>query len=134
MLFQIGVLFLCKTFCNMKHIFILLMALSMMPSISRGDSLASQMDIYLHFDRTFTELGGVVRTPPAPISVTQSDHVFTFEEYLAGETIEVVSDDTIVYTSIIGEDGTVVVPDDLTGDFTLVLYVGDKMYSAEVEL
>lgn len=74
------------------------------------------------------------RVPPAPISVTQSDHVFTFAEYLAGETIEVVSDGTIVYTSVIGQDGTVVVPDDLTGDFTLVLYVGDKMYSAEVEL
>ena len=50
LLFQIGVLFLCKTFCNMKHIFILLMALSMMPSISRGDSLASQMEVYLHYD------------------------------------------------------------------------------------
>ena len=97
-----------------------------MPSISRGDSLVSQIDIYLHFDRTFTELGGVVRTPPAPISVTQSDHVFTFAEYLAGETIEVVSDGTIVYTSVIGQDGMVVVPDDLTGYFTLVLYVGDK--------
>ena len=96
--------------------------------------MVSQIDIYVHFDRTFTELGGVLRTPPAPISVTLSDHLFTFPVYLAGETIEVVSDDTIVYTSIIGEDGTVVVPDDLTGDFTLVLYVGDKMYSAEVEL
>ena len=105
-----------------------------MPSISRGDSLASQMDIYLHFDRTFTELGGVVRTPPAPISVTQSDHVFTFAEYLAGETIEIVSGDTVVYTSVIGEDGTVQVPDNLTGEFTLVLYLGDKTYSAEVEL
>ena len=118
----------------MKHIFILLMALSMMPSISRGDSLVSQIDIYLHFDRTFTELGGVVRTPPAPISVTLSDHLFTFPVYLVGETIEIVSGDTVVYTSVIGEDGTVVVPDDLTGYFTLVLYVGDKMYSAEVEL
>ena len=114
----------------MKHIFILLMALSMMPSISRGDSLASQMDIYLHF----TELGGVVRTPPAPISVTLSDHVFTFSECLAGETIEIVSGDTVVYTSVIGEDGTVQVPDNLTGEFTLVLYLGDKVYSAEVEL
>ena len=118
----------------MKHIFILLMALSMMPSISRGDSLASQMDIYLHFDRTFTELGGVVRTPPAPISAIQSDHAFTFAEYLAGETIEIVSDGTVVYTSIIGEDGMVTVPDNLVGDFTLVLYVGDRVYSAEVEL
>ena len=45
-----------------------------------------------------------------------------------------MSGDTVVYTSVIGEDGTVQVPDNLTGEFTLVLYVGDKMYSAEVEL
>ena len=118
----------------MKHIFILLMALSMMPSISRGDSLVSQIDIYLHFDRTFTELGGVLRTPPAPISVTLSDHLFTFPVYLAGETIEIVSGDTVVYTSLICEDGTVQVPDNLTGEFTLVLYLGDKVYTGEVEL
>ena len=118
----------------MKHIFTLLLALSMMPSISRGDSLVSQIDIYLHFDRTFTELGGVLRTPPAPISVSQSGHIFTFPAHLAGETIEIMSGDTVVYTSVIGEDGTVTAPDDITGEYTLVLYVGDKAYSAEVEL
>ena len=106
----------------------------MMPSISRGDSLVSQMDIYLHFDRTFTELGGVLRTPPAPISVSLSGHTFTFPACLAGETIEIMSGDTVVYTSVIGEDGTVTAPDDLTGEYTLVLYAGDKVYSAEVEL
>lgn len=94
----------------------------------------SNVDITLNAINPGKGLGGRPRTPAMPITVSQTDHVFTFEEYLAGETIEVVSDDTIVYTSIIGEDGTVVVPDDLTGDFTLVLYVGDKMYSAEVEL
>lgn len=118
----------------MKHIFILLMALSMMPSISRGDSLASQMEVYLHYDNTLSDLGSRPRAPIPSISVSLCYHVFTFPVYLVGETIEIVSGDTVVYTSVICEDGTVVVPDDLTGYFTLVLYVGDKMYSAEVEL
>ena len=117
----------------MKHIFILLMALSMMPSISRGDSLVSQMEVYLHYDNTLSDLGSRPRAPIPSISVSLCYHVFTFSEYLAGETIEIVSGDTVVYTSVIG-DGTVVVPDNLTGEFTLVLYLGDKTYSAEVEL
>lgn len=114
---------------------LLLMLLLAISSNVKGESIVDEtISVQLRYNDPHDESHPVTRIPPAPISVTQSDHVFTFEEYLAGETIEVVSDDTIVYTSIIGEDGTVVVPDDLTGDFTLVLYVGDKMYSAEVEL
>lgn len=74
------------------------------------------------------------RIPSAPISVSLSGHTFTFPAHLAGETIEIMSGDTVVYTSVIGEDGTVTAPDDLTGEYTLVLYAGDKVYSAEVEL
>ena len=113
--------------------YLLLLFAFCLPSNVEADSV-SNVDITLNAINPGKGLGGRPRTPAMPITALQSDHVFTFSEYLAGETIEVVSDDTIVYTSIIGEDGTVVVPDDLTGDFTLVLYVGDKMYSAEVEL
>ena len=94
----------------------------------------SNVEITLNAINPGKDLGRDPRSFNLSIQSQQSDHVFTFEEYLAGETIEVVSDDTIVYTSVIGEDGTVVVPDNLTGEFTLVLYLGDKVYSAEVEL
>ena len=94
----------------------------------------SNVDITLNAINPGKGLGGRPRTPAMPITASQTDHVFTFAEYLAGETIEVVSNDTIVYTSVIGEDGTVTVPDNLVGDFTLVLYVGDRVYTGEVEL
>lgn len=114
---------------------LLLMLLLAISSNVKGESIVDEtISVQLRYNNSHDESHPITRIPPAPISATLSDHVFTFSECLAGETIEVVSDDTIVYTSIIGEDGTVVVPDDLTGDFTLVLYVGDKMYSAEVEL
>ena len=74
------------------------------------------------------------RMPSAPISVAQSNHVFTFPDYLAGEIVEFLSGDTVVYTSVIGEDGTVVIPDNIEGVFELVLYIGDKKYNADVEL
>ena len=94
----------------------------------------SNVDITLNAINPGKGLCGRPRTPAMPLTALQSDHVFTFSECLAGETIEIVSGDTVVYTSVIGEDGTVQVPDNLTGEFTLVLYLGDKTYSAEVEL
>ena len=45
-----------------------------------------------------------------------------------------MSGGAVVYTSVIGEDGTVVIPDHIEGVLELVLYLGDKKYSAEVEL
>lgn len=116
----------------MKHIFILLLALSMMPSISRGDSLVSQMEIYLHYDNTISDLGGRPRAPIPPISVSQFGHTFTFPDYLAENSVEILSDDVVVFSSIIAEDGTVIIPESLTGEYTLVLHFGDNVYSAEV--
>ena len=114
---------------------LLLMLLLAISSNVKGESIVDEtISVQLRYNDPHDESHPVTRIPPAPISAIQSNHVFTFAEYLAGETIEVVSDGTIAYTSVIGQDGTVDVPDDLTGDFTLVLYVGDKMYSAEVEL
>lgn len=118
----------------MKHIQLLLLAFLLMPSISSGDSFTSQISISLHYDATIPNLGGRPKVPAVPISVVQSDHIFTFPDYLAGETVELLSGDTIIYTSVIGEDGTVVIPDHIEGVFELVLYVRDKKYSAEVEL
>ncbi len=74
------------------------------------------------------------RMPAAPIYVSQDEHAFTFNASIAGETIEVVSGDEILYTTIIGEDGTVVIPDSISGEVELRLYRGSLVYHAEVEL
>ena len=114
---------------------LLLMLLLAISSNVKGESIVDEtISVQLRYNDPHDESHPVTRIPPAPISVTQSDHVFTFAEYLAGETIEIVSGDTVVYTSIIGEDGTVVIPDHIEGVLELVLYLGDKKYSAEVEL
>ena len=110
----------------------LLLAIS---SNVKGESIVDEtISVQLRYNDSHDESHPITRIPPAPISATQSDHIFTFAEYLAGETIEIVSNDTVVYTSIISEDGTVTVPDNLVGDFTVVLYVGDKVYSCIVNL
>lgn len=43
------------------------------------------------------------RVPAAPIYVNQDDHTFIFSSNLAGEIIEVMGKDGLLYTSIIGE-------------------------------
>lgn len=114
---------------------LLLMLLLAISSNVKGESIVDEtISVQLRYNDPHDEGHRLPRTPAMPITVSQTDHVFTFSECLAGETIEIVSGDTVVYTSVIGEDGTVVVPDNLTGEFTLVLYLGDKVYSAEVEL
>lgn len=68
------------------------------------------------------------------IYVNQDDHTFIFSSNLAGEIIEVMGSDGLLYTSIIGENGKVVVPNSITGEVELRLYRGDLVYSAIVEL
>lgn len=74
------------------------------------------------------------RVPAAPIYVNQDDHTFIFSSNLAGEIIEVMGKDGLLYTSIIGENGKVVVPNSITGEVELRLNRGDLVYSAIVEL
>lgn len=45
----------------------------------------------------------ISRVPAAPIYVNQDDHTFIFSSNLAGEIIEVMGKDGLLYTSIIGE-------------------------------
>lgn len=74
------------------------------------------------------------RVPAAPIYVNQDDHTFIFSSNLAGEIIEVMGSDGLLYTSIIGENGKVVVPNSITGEVELRLYRGSHTYSAIVDL
>lgn len=123
-----------KTY-NMKKLLItLLMSLSLMPLTLKADPIGTQILIRLYYDVHRVDLGKSSRSPIAPISVLQTDNVFTFPDHFAGETVEILSGDTVVYSAVVSEDGTIVVPDDIAGEYTLMLYVCDKVYSAEVTL
>lgn len=74
------------------------------------------------------------RVPVAPIYVNQDDHTFIFSSNLAGEIIEVLGSDGLLYTSMIGENDKVIVPNSITGEVELRLNRGDLVYSAIVEL
>lgn len=74
------------------------------------------------------------RSPAAPIYVSQEDHRFVFNASLAGETIQILAGDTLLYTDVIGADGSVTVSEDITGEVELRLVRDSLTYHAMVEL
>ena len=78
--------------------------------------------------------GNHPRMPAAPIYVNQDGHLFTFQSSLAGETVEIVADDTLLYSTIIGTDASVTIPADISGEVELRLIRGSMTYRATIEL
>lgn len=74
------------------------------------------------------------RVPAKPIYFGQDGHMFTFDTNLAGEMVEVVKDNEVLYTTLIREDGKMIIPGCISGEVELHLYRGDLVYSAIVEL
>ena len=86
------------------------------------------------YDDPNEEYGHVQRAPIAPIYASQEEHRFVFNASLAGETIQILAGDTLLYTDVIGADGCVTVPEDITGEVELRLVRGSLTYHAVVEL
>ena len=79
--------------------------------------------------------GGHPRSPAAPVYVALSFNTLTFGmSYVGCEVILFDGDETEVFADYVDTDGTVFIPDNFTGTFELRLIVGDRVYSAEIEL
>ena len=105
-------------------------------SMLAGNSINSVKQIVMggQPDNPPIETDPIQRSPAVPIYVTQEDHRFVFNASLAGETIQILAGDTLLYTDVIGADGCVTVPEDITGEVELRLVRGSLTYHAVVEL
>jgi hypothetical protein len=74
------------------------------------------------------------RVPPAPIYVNQEGRCLAFDSSLVGETIKVVSDETLLYTTVIGEDGKIEIPEYIFGEVELRLVRGSLIYHVMITL
>lgn len=74
------------------------------------------------------------RVPPAPIYVNQEGRCLAFDSSLVGETIKVVSDETLLYTTVIGEDGKIEIPEYIFGEVELQLVRGSLIYHVMITL
>ena len=80
------------------------------------------------------EIGKVHRTPILPILVEQDAGIFTFNKSFAGETIEILIEGIVLYTSIINEGGIIEIPESITGEVELRLIRESITYHAFVNL
>ena len=71
---------------------------------------------------------------PTYLYVYQSDNVFYFGEAFLGCTVSLLCNNVTVFSTIVDENGLVVVPSTLTGVFELQIIVDDVIYWAEVIL
>lgn len=90
--------------------------------------------------KTSTGIGSEMETnvPRSPIyipSVFLSDYTLLFEECCFGCEIEIMENDEVVYSTIITDaNGTVQLPEDLSGNFELCLYRGSFVFVGEIEV
>lgn len=105
-------------------------------SMLAGNSIngVKQIVMGVRPDNPPDEMDPIKRSPPAPIYVMQEDHRFVFDASFAGETIQIFNGDSLLYTDVIGADGSVSVPDGITGEVELRLVRGCLTYHAMVEL
>lgn len=80
------------------------------------------------------EIGKVHRTPILPILVEQDAGIFTFNKSFAGETIEILIEGIVLYTSIINEGGIIEIPESIKGEVELRLIRESITYHAIVNL
>lgn len=93
-----------------------------------------QIILSVNYEHPSDLYGNKPRIPAMPIYVEQDDRTFNFNIGLAGETIQIFADDTLLYTDVIGLDGSVVIPDNITGEVEMRLVRGSLIYHAVIEL
>lgn len=82
-----------------------------------------------------SEIIGTLDSPQrSPIyipSVFLTDYTLLFEENCIGCQVQILQDETVVYSSFVDEDGIVLLPATLTGECELRLYWGTIVFVGE---
>lgn len=78
--------------------------------------------------------GGAHRVPILTPEVYIDDYTLIFDTSFEGLSVELLQDDEVVYSDIIDENGEVLLPDYLVGEYELRFYVGSFVFVGKVEL
>lgn len=117
---------------------VLLLSLSMLvilPSIRfvANPLYAQQLIMGGQYDYPRDE-GHVSRMPLPPIYITQAEHKIEFGVRYAGNMIEVMDDDMVLFITTIDANGCVNIPAKIIGTVKLVLLLEKSTYSANINL
>lgn len=78
--------------------------------------------------------GGANRAPIRTPEVYIDDYTLIFDTSFEGLSVELLQDDEVVYSDIIDENGEVLLPDYLVGEYELRFYLGSIIFVGEIEL
>ncbi len=74
------------------------------------------------------------KSPEATLIIYQNGNTFYFGESLAGCAVTLILNNVVVYSDIVGTDGTITIPASFTGTFELCITIDTQVFSAEIEL
>lgn len=63
------------------------------------------------------ELGNYPKSPETTLLIYQNGNTFYFGESLAGNSITLIFNNVVVYSDVVGTDGTIIIPATFTGTF-----------------
>lgn len=72
------------------------------------------------------------RIPPVPIYVNQDGHNLTFDLSLVNETVEVISNEKLLYTIVVGDNGMVEIPEYISGEVEIRLIRDNLIYHVTI--
>lgn len=77
---------------------------------------------------------GHPRMPLKVPRVIQNDKILIFGTSYVGISIQLLQDDVIVWLDIVDENGEVILPEHLSGTYTLLFQLGSITFVGEIEL
>lgn len=77
---------------------------------------------------------GHTKSPVAPVIIYKNGNVLSFAENCVGGTLEVLSGDAVIYSTVIDESCMVELPEEISGVVQLRLTIGDITFCAEIEI
>lgn len=98
------------------------------------NSYAEEKKIEIHRQSTNQSGHTTQRSPILIPTVYIDDHTLLFNSSYSGCTIELRQDDTVLYSAIINDNGEVVLPEYLTGEYVIYFYVGSLTFAGEIQL
>ncbi len=79
--------------------------------------------------------GGGPRIPAAPIYAEHNGYSVFFDDVFGGCSVELLdSDEIIVWSGYVYDDGSIEIPASLVGIYRLKLYVNDAVFAGEIGL
>jgi len=78
------------------------------------------------------EHGSMPKSPIMPLYVYKYGNILCFGSDLTGCEVRLVQDETIAFSTFVGTDGTVEIPDNMCGTYELQIVVGEITYAAEL--